>query len=138
MPSSSNFPTALDTFVNPSDAGGDTLTSVPHDAQHAKINDAVAALQAKVGINGSADAGSIDKILSTKMPAITSPVDAPGVSPTNSPTDAATGIGSLIAILGADFNASNTKQNTIATNLNNLSAKVNAIVTWIQANGWMA
>ena len=31
-----------------------------HDVQHANLNDAVAALQAKVGINGSADAGSLD------------------------------------------------------------------------------
>lgn len=138
MPSSSNFPTALDTFVNPSDAGGDTLTSVPHDAQHAKINDAVAALQAKVGINGSADAGSIDKILTTKVNVTTNPNDAPGASPTNAPTDAATGIGSLVAVLGGDLNASNTKQNQIATNLNNLSAKVNDIITLFQANGWLA
>lgn len=133
----SNFPTALDTFTNPSDAGGDTLVSVPHDTQHTKANDAIKALQAKLGIDGSADALSVDKILTTKLAAITV-LDAPGVSPTNSPADAATGIGSIIAVLGSDLNASNSKQNTIATNLNNLSAKVNALVTWIQANGWMA
>lgn len=133
----SNFPTALDTFTNPSDAGGDTLVSVPHDTQHTKANDAIKALQAKLGIDGSADALSIDKILTTKLAAITVN-DAPGISATNSPTNAPTNYGALAAILGADANATNTKQNTIATNLNDLSTKVNNIIAWFQANGWMA
>lgn len=54
------FPTSIDTFINPNAAAGDTLASVPHDAQHDNINDAVAALEAKVGINNSAVTTSID------------------------------------------------------------------------------
>ena len=54
-----NFPTGLDTFVNPN-AATDTLASVPHDSQHANANDAIAALEAKVGVDGSAVTSSLD------------------------------------------------------------------------------
>jgi len=53
-----NFPTSLDTLTNPSAA--DTLDSPPHDEQHADANDAIEALQAKVGVDGSADTNSLD------------------------------------------------------------------------------
>lgn len=53
-----NFPSSLDTFTNPT--ATDTLDSPPHDQQHANINDAVEALEAKVGINSSADTNSLD------------------------------------------------------------------------------
>ena len=57
---STAFPTALDAFINPSET--DTLDSatVPHAAQHANANDAIEALQTKVGITGSADVASLD------------------------------------------------------------------------------
>ena len=48
----SNFPTSLDTFTNPTST--DTLDSPPHDVQHSDANDAIEAIQAKVGVNGSA------------------------------------------------------------------------------------
>lgn len=53
---STNFPGALDALTNP--AATDSLTG--HASQHANTNDAIEALQAKVGINGSADASSLD------------------------------------------------------------------------------
>ena len=55
-----NFPTALDDFTNPS--GTDRLDSVavPHATQHANLNDAVEAIEAKVGINGSLVTTSLD------------------------------------------------------------------------------
>ena len=53
-----NFPTSLDAFTNPTAV--DTLDSPPHDAQHADANDAIEALQAKVGVDGSAVTGSLD------------------------------------------------------------------------------
>ena len=45
-----NFPTSLDTFVNP--ASTDTLDSatVPHAAQHDNINDAVLAVETALRI----------------------------------------------------------------------------------------
>jgi len=44
-----NYPTSLDTFVNP--ASTDTLdsTTVPHAAQHDNINDAVLAIETELG-----------------------------------------------------------------------------------------
>lgn len=53
-----NFPTSLDTLTNPS--ATDTLDSPPHDEQHADANDAIEALQAKVGVNSSAVTSSLD------------------------------------------------------------------------------
>ena len=53
-----NFPTSLDAFTNPTAV--DTLDSPPHDAQHADANDAIEALQAKVGVDGSAVTDSLD------------------------------------------------------------------------------
>jgi hypothetical protein len=53
-----NFPTSLDTLTNP--LATDTLDSPPHDTQHADANDAIEALQAKVGVNSSAVATSHD------------------------------------------------------------------------------
>lgn len=55
-----NFPTALDTLVNPSSTDKTNSVTVPHASQHANINDAVEALQAKVGIDGSTDITSLD------------------------------------------------------------------------------
>lgn len=54
------FPTALDTLTNP--LSTDTLDSVavPHDIQHSSANDAIEALESKVGIDGSLDTSSID------------------------------------------------------------------------------
>ena len=50
-----NFPTSLDNFTNPS--SGNTLDSPSHSLQHSDINDAVEAMQRKVGV-GTAVAGS--------------------------------------------------------------------------------
>ena len=55
-----NYPIALDAFNNPT---ADSKTNAPglgHSDQHAKANDAIKALQTKLGINGSADVNSID------------------------------------------------------------------------------
>jgi hypothetical protein len=56
-----SFPTSLDNFTNPS--SGNTLDSPSHSLQHSDINDAVEALEAKLGIGaspaGSASAGQV-------------------------------------------------------------------------------
>lgn len=56
--SPSFFPSALDSFTNPTTT--DTLASVPHHLQHANANDAIRALELKVGIDNSADTSSLD------------------------------------------------------------------------------
>lgn len=62
---STNFPSALDTFTNPNGSDSLNAAAVPHAEQHANANDAIEALQAKVGINGSAVATSLDYRIST-------------------------------------------------------------------------
>lgn len=59
-----NFPSSLDNFTNPT--SGDTLDSPDHAAQHADVNDAVEALQAKVGVDGSAVTTSLEYRLNDK------------------------------------------------------------------------
>jgi len=63
---SSVFPTDLDEFTNPT--ASDYLNSPSHSAQHADANDAIEALEAKVGKDGSAVATSHDKILASGWP----------------------------------------------------------------------
>jgi hypothetical protein len=53
-----NFPGSLDTLTNPTSS--DSLSSPSHSAQHANVNDAVEALQAKVGADSSAVTTSLD------------------------------------------------------------------------------
>jgi hypothetical protein len=68
-----SFPGGLDTLTNPT--SGDSLASPSHSAQHANVNDAVEALQAKVGIDSSAVTTSIDyKLRFQSAPEITSGV----------------------------------------------------------------
>jgi hypothetical protein len=59
---STNFPTDLDTLSNPtgSDAQYNTNPAILHSVQHTDANDAIEALQRKVGIDGSEDVDSLD------------------------------------------------------------------------------
>jgi hypothetical protein len=56
----SNFPSSLDTFTNPSSTDAMDSVSVPHATQHSDLNDAVEALQAKVGADSSGVSSSHD------------------------------------------------------------------------------
>ena len=55
-----NFPSGLDSFTNPTATDAMDSVTVPHADQHADVNDAVEALQAKVGVDGSAVTSSLD------------------------------------------------------------------------------
>ena len=55
-----NFPSGLDSFTNPTATDAMDSATVPHADQHANVNDAVEALQAKVGVDGSAVTSSLD------------------------------------------------------------------------------
>ena len=59
-----NYPTSLDSLTNPASTDLMSAAGVNHADQHANANDAIEALQVKVGINSSADVTSIDKRLS--------------------------------------------------------------------------
>lgn len=56
MPTS--FPASLDTFTNP--VAGNKTNAPVHTEQHANANDAIEALEAKVGVTGSAVTASHD------------------------------------------------------------------------------
>jgi len=56
----SNFPASLDSFTNPSSSDAMDSVSVPHATQHSDLNDAVEALQAKVGADSSGVVSSHD------------------------------------------------------------------------------
>ena len=65
-----SFPTSKDTLINPQPTDSPELVS--HAAQHANANDAIEALETKVGVNNSADATSHDyKIRTLESYAIT-------------------------------------------------------------------
>lgn len=53
-----NFPTSLDSLTNP--LGTDSVQAVSHAAQHADTNDAIEALEAKVGADNSTVTTSLD------------------------------------------------------------------------------
>lgn len=53
-----NYPNSLDTLTNPN--GTDSLSSPSHSQQHANANDAIEALEAKVGANNSTVSTSLD------------------------------------------------------------------------------
>lgn len=59
---STNYPTSLDVLTNPS--ATDPVTNPSHATQHANANDAIEALEAKVGIDGSATTTTHDYKLS--------------------------------------------------------------------------
>lgn len=63
---STNFPNSIDTFPNPSptDKVNNATALLKHSTQHTNINDAVEALEAKVGANSSAVTTSHDYKLS--------------------------------------------------------------------------
>jgi hypothetical protein len=59
----SNYPTSLDNFTNPS--AGASLSSPSHSTQHGDANDAIEALEAKVGIGSSPASGASAQMLLT-------------------------------------------------------------------------
>jgi len=64
-----SFPTSLDALTNPTPTDNLDSVTVPHDLQHANANDAIEALEAKVGITNSLDVNSLDyKIRHVSIP----------------------------------------------------------------------
>ena len=116
-----SFPSSLDSFTNP--LSSDTLSSPSHSAQHADANDAIEALQAKVGADSSAVTSSLDykvaqleaishgKILqvvhthknSVFSTTSTSYVDVTGLSATITPTSATSTVLVIVSLtVGGD------------------------------------
>jgi len=76
-----NFPSSLDSFTNPSGTDAMDSVTVPHATQHTNLNDAVEALQSKVGVDGSAVTSSLDyKVAQQGLTFIKSQTIGSGVS----------------------------------------------------------
>lgn len=99
-----NFPASLDSLTNPTSS--DPLNSPSHAGQHANTNDAIEALEAKVGVDGSAVTTSLDykvaQLESGKIPK--SVIDALGdlIVGASDNTVARLGVGGNNALLVAD------------------------------------
>src|SRR6185437_6433815 len=87
--SNSNFPNSLDTFTDPLPT--DLMNVVSHSLQHSMANDALAAIEAKVGVNGSSVQTTLDWLLKSasstdpghhhsaaSIPAVAGPTGATG------------------------------------------------------------
>jgi hypothetical protein len=62
------FPTNLDNLLNPSATDTMDTPTLEHDLEHDNVNDAIEAIQAKIGIDNSAVSSSIDYILRKLVP----------------------------------------------------------------------
>src|SRR5262245_14075787 len=63
-----DFPALLDTFSNPTPTTPKNDPTHPHSEQHSKLNDAVLALETKVGIDSSLDTNSLDYKIRNLLP----------------------------------------------------------------------
>lgn len=82
---------------------------------------------------GAQASGHFSKL---QLPLLSSaPCAAIADATTNSPTDAPTNYGVLAAILGADANSTNAKQNTTAANANDAATKLNILIACLEAKG---
>lgn len=77
-----SFPTGLDTFPTQATLAAHTLATDPHSQLHANLGDPIAALEAKVGVNGSAVTTSVDYLLNNAAAAGTVSVRAIGTTGT--------------------------------------------------------
>lgn len=62
------FPGGLDNFANPTPADRLSTPTVLHSTQHTNANDAIEALEVKIGVNGSLDLNSLDYKISAITP----------------------------------------------------------------------
>lgn len=119
-----SFPTSLDSLTNP--ASGDSLSSPSHAGQHADANDAIEALQAKVGVNGSAVTTSLDYKVSYGIPAGVINMWATAVAPTawllcDGTAVSRTTYSSLFGVIGTTYGSGD---GSTTFNLPNLKGRV--------------
>lgn len=119
-----NFPSSLDSLTNPT--SGNTLNSPSHSSQHANSNDAIEAIQAKVGVDNSAVTTSLDYKVRVWNPVGEVTMWATNTAPTGwlicdgSAVSRSTYSG-LFAIIGTTYGVGN---GTTTFNLPNLKGRV--------------
>lgn len=146
--SNTAFPAALDTWVNPNAGAGDTLGSIPHDTQHCKANDAIDALERKVGITNSLDTTSLDYLIrhlqSVIAPAAHITDVGNSITTTGINVSLPTNFNLISGVLGVanGLNDANTAQNALgvaymalAVITLDLANKFNTLIHGLQAQG---
>ena len=129
-----SFPTGLDSLTNPT--SGDTLDSPDHAGQHADANDAIEALQAKVGVDSSAVTTSLDYLVRYAAPvgAVTSYVGSTAPDSSwvicNGAAISRTTYSDLYALIGTTYGSGD---GSTTFNVPNLKGRV--IVGFDSANG---
>lgn len=131
-----NYPTSLDTLTNPTST--DPQNNPSHSGQHADANDAIEALQVKVGANSSAVAASHDYILNHPHEKLFGAIHAPSGFLLNGqivPSVASNNLTvALKTLAGNDPSATNPIYvrigNTIRTITSALSVTKNAGTNW--------
>jgi microcystin-dependent protein len=119
-----NFPASLDTLTNPS--GSNTLSSPSHASQHGNANDAIEAIQAKVGVDNSAVATSLDYKVRVWNPTGEISMWATGSAPTgwlicDGSAISRTTYAALFAVIGTVYGAGD---GSTTFNLPNLKGRV--------------
>lgn len=127
------FPNALDTFVDPTAANNLNDPTVLHSTQHANLNDAVLALETKVGANGtgviSVSAGPV-VIAAKNGQTIYTVYESTAIT---FELPAAAGIDQIVIIVDAE-GAAGTNAITIQGNGNEIIAYSQSAATSIQIN----
>lgn len=75
------FPEGLDNFTNPTST--DSMETVSHSSQHSNANDAIEALQTKIGVDDSSDTNCIDYKIKQKEDIANKSTDIPTDSTSN-------------------------------------------------------
>ena len=114
------FPSALDSFTDPSATSG--LNNPSHSSQHVNLNAAVLALEAKVGMDGSAVLTSIDY----RLAQITANPFISGLATTNSLQESGTKFYFTQARFDSTFAAKSTTDLAEGTNLYFTNARADA------------
>ena len=105
-----SFPSGLDSLTNPT--GSSSLTSPDHAGQHTDANDAIEALQAKVGVDSSAVTSSHDYLIRNNTPSGVINMWAAATAPTgwllcDGSAISRTTYAGLFAVLGTTYGAGN-------------------------------
>ena len=119
-----DFPTTLDSLTNPTST--DTTTAVDHAGQHSNANDAIEALEAKVGADSSAVTTSHDY----KLSGVTSTDKAASLTGTEALTNKT--LTSPVLNTGVSGTAIDT-DGTLAANSDTLLSSQKAIKTYVAA-----
>ena len=116
-----NFPNGLDTLTNPTSTDKLDSVTVPHHEQHSNANDAIEALQVKVGVTGSTDVNSLDYKINDLTNELLTLLSTKKVK--NVTTDA---LNNRLVITYTDDTTSNLNINDIVTDVNVTGATLDA------------